>query len=97
MALKDILQKDQRLVILRVLSEMAGYSANESILDDAMDSLGHNVSRDKVKTEMNYLEEQGLLTLEESFGTMVATITSRGLDVATGQATHHGVKRPRPE
>ncbi len=97
MALQDILQKDQRLVILRVLSENAGYRANESVLDCALGSLGHYISRDKVKTEMGYLAEQGLITLNESFGTTVATLTSRGLDIATGQATHHGVKRPRPE
>lgn len=96
MAMKEILQQDRRLVILRVLSESAGYTANESILDESLDRLGHKVSRDVVVAEMHWLDEQGLLELEEVFSTKVAKLTQRGIDVAEGQATHPGVKRPRP-
>jgi DNA-binding GntR family transcriptional regulator len=49
-----------------------------------------------VKAELAWLEEQGLITNENLKGTQVATITQRGIDVATGQATHPGVKRPSP-
>ncbi|WNJ96551.1 ArsR family transcriptional regulator [Vibrio ruber] len=96
MSLKQLLQQDRRLVILRVLNESAGYTANESILDSALDAYGHKVSRDVVLAELAWLDEQGLLTLEEVAKTQVARVTQRGIDVAEGQAQHPGVKRPRP-
>ena len=96
MALKQLLQEDRRLVILRVLNESAGYTANDSILDSSLDTIGHKVSRDVVRAELNWLDEQGLIELEEVFSTQVATLTQRGIDVAEGQAKHPGVKRPRP-
>ncbi|MDA0148842.1 VpaChn25_0724 family phage protein [Vibrio sp. LaRot3] len=96
MAMKDILQQDRRLVILRVLNESAAYTANESILDESLDRLGHKVSRDLVITEMHWLEEQSLISIDEAFNTKVATLTQRGIDVAEGQTTHPGVKRPSP-
>ncbi|WP_087022446.1 hypothetical protein [Thaumasiovibrio subtropicus] len=96
MALHELLQQDRRLVILRVLNEMPGYEANDSILDAALDAYGHNVSRDLVRSELYWLTEQQLITLRDVNGTQVAQLKQRGIDVATGQATHPGVKRPRP-
>lgn len=94
--MQNIFHKDQRLVILRSLAE-AGYDANESILDDCLALYGHKISRDLVRTHLNWLEEQGLVRIERlGQGFMVATITQRGLDVANGEATVEGVKRPRP-
>ncbi|WP_407546536.1 VpaChn25_0724 family phage protein [Vibrio parahaemolyticus] len=95
MKFKELVTSDQRLVILRTLFDSPGYEANESILDTALDLLGHNISRDAVKTHMAWLEEQGLITIREAFSTQVATLTQRGEDVATGQAIVPGVKRPR--
>ncbi|WP_167853037.1 MULTISPECIES: ArsR family transcriptional regulator [Vibrio] len=94
--MKELLQKDRRLVILRVLYESAGYTANDSVLDCGLDAYGHKVSRDIVKAELVWLEEQGLISNEDLKGTFVSTITQRGIDVATGQATNPGVKRPSP-
>ncbi|CAM3169081.1 ArsR family transcriptional regulator [Moritella viscosa] len=96
MALKELLQHDRRLVILRILNETPSYSANESILDSSLDVYGHRVSRDVVLSEMHWLAEQGLISLSDAVDTAVAILTQRGIDVATGQALHPGVKRPRP-
>ncbi|WP_345859307.1 ArsR family transcriptional regulator [Shewanella algae] len=96
MALHELLQQDRRLVMLRVLAESSAYEANDSILDTALDAYGHNVSRDVVRSEMAWLAEQGLVTLRQVSHTQVATLTARGLDVADGQASCPGVKRPRP-
>ncbi|EGV05720.1 ribonuclease R winged-helix domain protein [Haemophilus pittmaniae HK 85] len=94
---KDIFTKDQRLVILRSLVE-AGYDANESILDDCLALYGHKISRDLVRTHLNWLEEQGLVKIERlGNGFMIATITQRGVDVANGEAVVDGVKRPSPK
>lgn len=97
MALKELLTQDQRLVILRSLAEV-GYDANESILSDCLDLYGHDISRDLVRSHLEWLEEQGLITLERlRDGYMVASITQRGLDVAQGRVVVSGVKRPRPK
>lgn len=94
---KDIFTKDQRLVILRSLVE-AGYDANESILDDCLALYGHKISRDLVRTHLNWLEEQGLVKIERlGNGFMIASITQRGVDVANGEAVVDGVKRPSPK
>lgn len=97
MQLKDLLTQDQRLVMLRSLAD-AGYDANESILSDCLDLYGHDISRDLVRNHLNWLDEQGLITVERlRDGYMVASITQRGLDVAQGRAFVDGVKRPRPK
>jgi len=96
MDLSQRLQEDRRLVILRILTESAGYTANDSCIDDELDAIGHKVSRDVVRGDMAWLQEQGLIRLDSVLGTQVATITERGIDVAEGQARHPGVKRPRP-
>lgn len=94
--MQTLLHQDQRLVILRSLVD-AGYDANESILDDCLAMYGHKISRDLVKSHLNWLEEQGLIKIERlQNGFMVAKITQRGVDVANGEARVEGVKRPRP-
>lgn len=94
--MSNIFHQDQRLVILRSLID-ANYDANESILDDCLALYGHKVSRDLVRNHLNWLEEQGLVTIERlTNGFMVATITQRGVDVASGETVVDGVKRPNP-
>ncbi|WP_178384750.1 hypothetical protein ABI424_001275 [Histophilus somni] len=93
--MQTLLHQDQRLVILRSLIE-AGYDANESILDDCLAMYGHKISRDLVKSHLNWLEEQGLVKIERlQNGFMIAEITQRGIDVANGEARIEGVKHPR--
>ncbi|AWK84487.1 hypothetical protein [Photobacterium damselae] len=95
MSFKDLVTADQRLVILRSLHEMAGYEANESIIDSCLDAYGHKISRDAVRVHLSWLQEMGLVSLRELSGCQIATLTGRGEDVATGQAIVPGVKRPR--
>lgn len=95
-AFMQLLTEDVRLVVLRLLNEGTGYALNDSILRAALAGYGHNVSRDKVRTELRWLEEQGLLTLETVGSVLVATLSLRGADVATGAARVDGVKRPGP-
>lgn len=93
--MREILDSDQRLVILRSLVE-CGDSANESILQDCVKAYGHRVSRDAVRTHLAWLAEQGLVNLVDVAGCYVATVTGRGADVADGLAVVPGVKKPRP-
>ncbi|HSX85403.1 MAG TPA: hypothetical protein VLE50_08335 [Cellvibrio sp.] len=90
----QFLREDQRLVILRVLVNMPSYTANSSVLHTGLTRVGHNPSRDQVKTEIRWLEEQGLVTVEEVFDLLVARITERGTDVAAARTVVPGVKKP---
>ncbi|WP_095128675.1 hypothetical protein [Pseudomonas sp. Irchel s3h14] len=90
----DFLRQDIRLVILRLLAEMTGYRANSSVLTMALDSYGHTLSRDQVKTELNWLAEQGALTVADVGPVLVATLNERGQDIAAGRARVPGIKRP---
>lgn len=97
MSFSDLYTQDQRLALLRILEQDPVYTLNESMLQDCMGRLGHKCSRDCVRTQLAWLKEQGLVTIDETLGFYVATLTARGLDVAQGTATVPGVKRPRPK
>lgn len=95
MSFSDYLRKDVRLVSLRILAEMPGYRANSSVLSNLLDQFGHSVTRDQVKTELRWLQEQGLVSIEDAGSVLVATLQERGQDVASGRAVVDGVARPR--
>jgi len=88
---------DMRLVILRTLAEDADYSHNEYVLSEVLAMFGHRVSGDRLRTELFWLKEQGLVQMEDVSGVTVAKLTARGADVACGAAACPGVKRPKPE
>jgi Fe2+ or Zn2+ uptake regulation protein len=92
----DLIAADIRLVILRALSEDPDYSHNEAVIREILAAVGHRVSWDTVRTQLSWLAEQGLVHIENVGGLLVAKLTARGTDVASGAATCPGVKRPRP-
>ena len=90
----QVLTEDRRLVILRALAELPSYKSNSSILCTLLERWGHSPSRDQVKSDLRWLEEQLLLTAEEVGSVLLATLSERGADVAAGRALVPGVKRP---
>lgn len=88
------LAEDRRLVILRVLSDMPGYRTNSFLLTTLLGKFGHEPSADQVKGDLAWLQEQQLATVEVVESVHIATLTTRGADVATGRAVVPGVKRP---
>lgn len=89
-------EADRRLVILKGLEVAAQYRANAFLLRRYCDAVGHVVSADRIEADLTWLAEMDLLTLDKSSGVTVATLTARGLDVATGRASVPGVQRPMP-
>lgn len=85
-----------RLTVLRLLAAQPGYGANDSVLLDSLAAYGFRLPRDRVRTEIAWLAEQGLVTSEDVDGLLIVTVTRRGLDVAAGLATVPGVQRPSP-
>lgn len=95
--LAELMTEHQRLTILRLLAEDSGYDLNESILQDGVNAVGLDISRDKLRTELAWLKEQGTVELEQVGSVSVARLTARGLDVAEGRARIPGIKRPNPK
>jgi len=91
-----LLNEDLRIAMLRGIEKGASYSMNDSMLHSYLCQIGHKCSRDQVRSQLQWLADQGLITLEVPYGVMVATMTERGLDVANARATVPGVKRPSP-
>jgi hypothetical protein len=88
------LTEDRRLVILRILAELPTYRANSSLICSLLSHWGHAPTRDQVKTDLTWLQEQGLLSVETLETVMLATLSERGADVVAGRAFVPGVKRP---
>lgn len=91
------LAADRRLRYLQLLEQSNAYASNESLLGVALDAWGHKVSHDQVRTDLAWLAEQGLITVEEKGGIQIATATTRGIDVIAGRVRQPGVRRPGPE
>ena len=94
-SLRDRLTADLRLAVLQILAE-AGGSANRRILGDELPGAGHDVGADRLRTELGWLAEQGLVDLDGPDTLPVATLTERGADAAHGRITVPGVRRPAP-
>ena len=90
----ELESEHRRLCILRLLEKQAGYRANESVLHGALAAYGQAVSRDQVRTDLGWLDEQGLVSLEDLEGLKIVTARERGVEAARGTITVPGVKRP---
>ncbi len=92
----ETINEHLRLTVLRLLAEDPDYTLNDSLLSDLTENYGFAPSRDKMRTTLAWLREQGLVAYEDD-RIIIATLTGRGLDVARGRTVVPGVKRPRPE
>ncbi|MFO1417265.1 MAG: hypothetical protein U1E83_01210 [Methylotetracoccus sp.] len=86
----------RRLEILNLVGEKPGYTANEAVIREQLEGLGHRVSRDRLKADLAWLVEQDLLLAQTPGGVYVVTLTARGSDVARGLARVPGVAKPLP-
>ncbi len=96
MSYKEHENQHLRLTTLRALHDDSDYQINESLLKDVLKPYGFAPSRDALRVQLRWLEEMGLVTIEDLGAMLVAKLTERGADVATGSARIDGVKRPGP-
>lgn len=92
----QLVTENIRLAILQVLEQDADYSHNQNILQMILQSLGHSVSVDRIRTELRWLEEQGMITVDAIGDLLVAKLNQRGLDISKGRGKVDGIARPRP-
>ena len=96
--MNDIFAPNRRMVMLNGMEQDNDYSLSNEMLQRLLNTWGHGVSRDDVDREITWLKDRELVTVEDlGSGVRVATLTRRGLDVATGHARVEGVERPLPE
>ncbi len=88
------LRRDRRLRILQILNEVPAGVANDAILKNLLMTFGHAVSGDLVRTELSWLEEQGLISVAGKRSIQIVTLSERGSDVASGLANQSGVSKP---
>jgi hypothetical protein len=100
MSLSEIMAAHRRLTILRLLGEAPENTANDAIIHAGLAEIGLACSRDQVRTDLAWLNEQALVKVDDVAGLsshiFVAKLTERGDDVQAGRTTVPGVKRPTP-
>ena len=94
MSYETTIQEHLRITILKLLEEDPDYTLNESLVADLTVNFGFNPSRDRVRTELSWLQEQGLVKINTTNSLALVTLTERGSDVAKGRVTIPGIKRP---
>lgn len=96
MSFTELQAAHRRLMILELLAEDRDYAINDRTMKSELAARGEGVSSDLIRADYAWLEEMGLVTLEELGRITVARITTRGQDVAMGYSTIKGVARPDP-
>ncbi|CDX19898.1 conserved hypothetical protein [Mesorhizobium sp. ORS 3359] len=94
---EEYLTADARLVMLRELNQQIDGRLNEVLLTKALDTFGHNRSREWVRTQLRKLNELGAVKVTEAGSIMVAAITRAGIDHIERRSIIEGVARPSPE
>ncbi len=84
------LRRDTLIVVLNA----SGRRANEHLVRRVLNDGPHAVSQDRVRTELSWLAEQGLVSVREIGGVMLATLMQRGGDVIDGNVAVPGVEPP---
>lgn len=94
----ETLTEDRRLVILRLLKEAPSYSLNDRMLREGLKQVGHVVSLDVVKADIEWLREVGAVAKEEVVeGVTYAQLLRRGQEHVEMAAVIPGIKRPSAE
>lgn len=89
-------EQDRRLVLLRALAAAAQYRANALLLRRYCEHMGHVVGADRIEADLAWLADSGLVAVEREGGVTLATLSARGMDVASGSTIVPGVARPQP-
>lgn len=95
MSLRQIRAESFRLSILIALSNEPSYRMNDSEIRTICAHFGNSMSADECRSNLHWMELQGLVTLESHTGYVIAKLTTQGQDVAEGLITWPGVKRRR--
>jgi hypothetical protein len=94
MSYTELIAQYHRRLVLDILAGDADYAHNEDVIGLGLEMFGERIGRDRLRTELHWLAEQGLVTIEGD-ALLKVRLTRRGEDVALGRAIAPGVSRPR--
>ena len=87
-----------RLMILLILCDMQGYTANQETILKKLRERGIIINRDQLHIELAWLDKVADALVDQvSGGVHIATLTGDGMDVCFGVANIPGIRDPRPE
>lgn len=95
-AIGKICTADLRRSILTTLLLSEDYQLNQLLIGEILDYQAKVTTTDHLRRQLLWLEEQGLVSIEETDGFEVFIPTERGLEVATGRTAVRGVRELRP-
>jgi len=96
--LEQIMERETRLVVLRVLAEQPDQRLNSSLIEEQLrEAWAINRTREWLHTQLRYLADIGATTTTEAGSVLIATLTRRGLDHVERRLMLDGVKKPSPE
>jgi len=96
-SLSEIMEREARLVVLRMLAEQTDRRLNSSLLrDELAERWAINRTRDWLHVQLRFLADVGAAHLTEAGSVLIAEITQRGLDHVERRIVLDGVKRPSP-
>lgn len=94
---RDFHAAHRRRDLLLILLGSLDYSCNESLLRTALREMGYLTSSMILRDDVFWLAERQLVkTREIGDGLLIATLLTRGRDVAEGAESVDGVARPDP-
>lgn len=85
-----------RFEILALLYYEAAYTANQETLLTALHGKGFQVTRAQVRNELNWLGNIEAITLRDSGGVDIATLSDTGAEHVEGFVMLPGIRKPRP-
>lgn len=88
------IRNDRRLRILQVLVEMTDTLCNEAMIKTMLVEFGHAVSSDRLRADMEWLEEHELVRVQRWRPMVVVDLTRLGVSVANGRASQPGIAQP---
>ena len=95
MSFTEIVEKEARLVVLKLLAEQPDRRLNSSLMREALaESWAINRSRDWLHLQLRFLAEMDAVRITDAGTVLIATLTDRGLAHVERQIVLDGVKRP---
>lgn len=92
----QIQAEKRRLALLQLLKEDPDYTANDALLQESLQLMGHGAGIETIRADILHLTETGCVATKQLPGCYVATLRDHGVDVACGVTSAPGVARPRP-
>jgi hypothetical protein len=91
----ELENQEYRRDIIALLEQDSDYAMSELILKKAVQALGNPIAKDRLRSQLQWLKEQALITVSILVDTDLHTakLTYLGEDVANGRATVPGIAR----